>query len=113
MIKSPSIREIIMFGLMLVLSFFLIVKKWNHSELEQDKARNEERIKIYEQNLVQQHHISDSLKLYTKELEKSLKSDTIIIIKKYETIRNNINLLNAGQSISYLSKRLSQASSNR
>ncbi len=43
-----TIREVIMFAICLFLSFFLFVKESNKSELEADKVRAEERIKMYE-----------------------------------------------------------------
>lgn len=101
---------------MLVLSFFLFVKKWNYSELEKDKTRAEERIKIYQQSDKDQHRISDSLKINTIALQAIIEyqeKNPKIIREKYEKVRNNINLLNADQSISYLTGRLSQAGSNR
>lgn len=114
--KPVSLREFIMFFICLILCFFLFVKKWNNVELESDKARSEEIIKMYEQNMEHQKCVSDSLILNAHVLEGIIefqKKNPKIIIHKYDKIRDNIGVLNAGQSISYLSGRLSQAGSNR
>lgn len=114
--KPVTIREIVMFAACIILSFFLFVKKWNNSELEKDKARAEERIKMYEQSDKEQHRISDSLKANTEALQAVIeyqKKNPQIIREKYEKVRDNIHLLNADQSIGYLTNRLSQAGGNR
>ncbi len=110
-----TIREIIMFGVCLFLSYFLYVKESNKAELEADKIRAEERIKMYEDAKLLQQQFTDSLLQQNNSLQAVLeyqKQNPKIIIEKYDKIRDNISVLNAGESISYLSGRLSQAGGN-
>lgn len=114
-LKTISLREIILFGLCLFVSYFAFVKKWDNIELEKDKIVAQEKVKQLEKEKVAQHLITDSLKskvLVTEGIIEFQKQNPQIIIEKYDKIRDNLNLLSADESISYLSDRLSEEGGN-
>lgn len=114
--SSMHIREIILFGASLLLAFFLFTKNGDNTKLKEDKVRAEERVKEYEQIFKAQEKITDSLKIKASSLESIIeyqKKNPAIIIQKYDKAISNINLLDADQSISFLSNRLSKESGHR
>lgn len=114
--QSPSIREIFVWVAFLVSAYFAFVKKWDNVQLQEGKIRSEERIKTLEQNATTQAIITDSLESSVKAKEAVIeyqKKNPKIIIEKYDKVRNNVNVLNADESIRYLSTRLSKEGGNR
>lgn len=114
--NTITLREIILFSICLFLTFYSFNKKRDNEQIIEDKIRAEERIKQYQQESKLQYLISDSISQKNKSLEAIIeyqKKNPKIIIEKYDKIRNNINLLNADESISYLSNQLSKESDNR
>lgn len=115
MFKNISIRESILFSICLLLSYFVFIKKWDNVQLKEDKIRAEEKIKEYEVDSKIQHSITDSLKTKVQVIEGVIEYQKLnpkIIIKKYDKVRNNVNMLNIDESIGYLSARLSKESGN-
>lgn len=113
MLKVISIREVILFGVSLILAYFAFVKKWDNSQLQEGKVRAEERVKVLEREGTLQHLITDSLTMQVEVIKGVLeyqKENPKIIIQKYDKIRDNVNLLGADESISFLSDRLSKES---
>lgn len=115
-LKSVTIREIFVWGAFIIAAYFAFVKKWDNVQLREDKIRSEERIKSLEQNDKAKALLIDSMKTNTKVLEGVIEyqsKNPKLIIEKYDKVRNNINVLNADESVSYLSDRLSKESSHR
>ena len=113
--KPVTLREIFCFGLLLIASYFAIIKKWDSHTLREDKARAEERVKMLEAKDVIQHHLSDSLKANTVALKAVIEyqeKNPKLIIEKYDKIRDNARMLNADESVRLLSGRLSKESGN-
>ena len=115
-IKNPiTIRDIIGFALCLFTSYFAFIKKWDNSQLREDKIRSEERIKQYETDFKLQHHYTDSIKQSNTEMKaviKYQKDNPKIIEHKYETILNGVLNLPVDDKISFLSGRVSKKSNN-
>lgn len=108
-------REIIMFCACIFLAYFLFIKTTNTSELEKDKIRSEEAIKEYQKQEKQQAHITDSLKQNASVMEAIIeyqKKNPKLIIEKYDKILNGVSLLNADNSVKFLSDKLSKESNH-
>lgn len=109
-------REIIMFGVCLVLSYFAFVKKWDNVTLNEKNIRAEERIKMLEADKKTQHFISDSLATeiqVTKGIIEYQKANPKLIIEKYDKVRDNIAGLNADSTVLFYADRLSKEGSHR
>lgn len=105
-----------MFGGCLLLAYFTFVKKWDNSQLQEDKIRAEERVKILEVEKAGWHSLADSLKTQvavTEGIVEYQKKNPAIIREKYEKIRSDVNLLTSDSAIGLLSIRLSKESGNR
>lgn len=113
---TVSVREIIIWIAFLVSAYFAFQKKWDNSQLREDKIRSEEKIKNLVLNASNQSVVTDSIKFKAKSLEAIIeyqKNNPKIIIEKHDKIRDNVNVLNADESVRYLSVRLSKEGTDR
>lgn len=114
--KTVTIREVIMLGACLILAYFAFVKKWDNSQLQEDKIRAEEKIKVLETEKLHWHTVADSFKTevsVTRGIIEYQKQNPKIIIEKYDKIISDVNMLYADGTIAYLSDRLSEEGSHR
>lgn len=115
-IRHPiTLRDIIGFALFIFVSYFAFVKKWDNSQLREDKIRGEERIKQYEVDFKLQRHYTDSVKESNTAMKAVIeyqKENPKIIEKKYETILNGVFNLPVDDKIKFLSGRVSKKNNN-
>lgn len=113
--RTANIREIFIWFAFLISAYFAFVKKWDNSQLQEDKIRAEERIKSLEQSAKYWSHYSDSVKQSNAEMKAVIeyqKNNPKIIEKKYVEVRNNVLNLSSDNKVLYLARRLSKKDSN-
>lgn len=113
--RTANIREIFIWGAFLISAYFAFIKKWDNSQLQEDKIRAEERIKSLEQIAKFQSHYSDSVKESNTAMKAVIeyqKNNPKIIEKKYVEVRNNVLNLSDDDKVLYLARRLSKKDSN-